>query len=324
MRRYKKFKKGKGYLAKFTSWSDIQSGTSANTVVQFRVGGSDIKRRLGSMFGAFKYYKIVGSKITCIPASTLPGDPAQLSYNAGDPAIDFRDQLNVGLVRFTNGEPVPYMDKLMSTDASTARKAYYALMMDGRWSKFSLQKGFKRFTKPCLYDDGLNVKYPLPNATTEVWGGDGTYGQYFNTGLMQGSNADHSEKVIGLSSAQHTVFANAFGDFAIHRFQSGKKTRLGWLPTDDVIINGTGDLIKGMAIVPDIPTMTFVLPINYKTTYAFRIVETTYVRFAGLKYENVGESDGSDGYLADSGIYGLPSATPGVNLPGPRLGDGSQ
>lgn len=324
MRRYKKFRNGKGYLAKFTSWSDIQSGTSANTVVQFRIGGDDIKRRLGSLFGAFKYYKIVGSKITCIPASTLPGDPAQLSYNAGEPAIDFRDQLNVGLVRFTNGEPVPYMENLMSADNTIARKAYYALMMDNRWSKFSLQKGFKRFTKPCLYDDGMNIKYPLPNTIAESFSGDNGYWQGFAGDLGDTVDSKKSVAVTGLNSAQMTAFANMFGDFAAHRFQSGKKTRLGWLPTDDVAINSAGNFVRGMAVVPDIPTMTFVLPINYKTTYAFRVVETTYVRFAGLKYENVGDSDGSNGLLPDSCVYAPPSASIGTGLPSIRLGDGSQ
>lgn len=315
MRRYRR--SNKGYTAKFMTWFDTSSSVSYNTVFRFTVGGREVKARLGSMFGAFKYYKILGHRITCIPAATLPGDPAQLSYTAGEYGIDFRDQLNVGLVRFTNGEPFPNMDALKSADADTAEKAYYALMMDPRWSKFGLQKGFKRFCKPMLYDDGLNVKYPIPDQISE------SYWDSSNPVVDVGQKTIDGSKVPAVLDIPGSDMSKFFGVNAFHRFQSGRKQLLGWLPTDDMLLTGPIGWQAGSAIIPDCQTLTVVLPKAFKTKFAFRFVITTYVKFAGLKYENVGESSGSSGLIPDVGVYAPLDDEPSNSLPPLYLGDGS-
>ena len=56
------------------------------------------------MIAQFRRYKYLGANIALVPAQTLPLDPLQVSYDAGDQLADPRDILNPILHKHYSGE----------------------------------------------------------------------------------------------------------------------------------------------------------------------------------------------------------------------------
>jgi len=108
-------------------------------------------------FLQYKKYKYLGMKMTFIPASTLPADPLQISYEAGETTIDPRDMVNPILHKSYHGEALKddWMQSHMgssidvnqfgfetpNTDASSFN-FYYQSLQDPSWKKAHVQRGF--------------------------------------------------------------------------------------------------------------------------------------------------------------------------------------
>ncbi|QCH00639.1 Cap [Bovismacovirus bovas3] len=152
---------------KFQTFVDLATSTTSMQVIQWSVGGNEVIRRCKHLFGAFKYFKLGKISIKLVPASTLPVDPLGLSYDVDDPqTVDPVDQMNLGLVRITNGEDV--FTNVSALTAEQADRAYKTMLLDPRWSKFQLQSGFRRSAYPMYWQVGQLSQDKWPGTTVNI------------------------------------------------------------------------------------------------------------------------------------------------------------
>jgi len=116
-------------LCKFTTWFDVNTSTANPTVLGVTMDGEEIANRLYNFFLSFKYYKMVGVKLTMVPAASLPADPGHISIVAGANVTDPRDILNPGTFRVLNGEP-------FVLNPAVDDESYNYALADNRWKKF--------------------------------------------------------------------------------------------------------------------------------------------------------------------------------------------
>lgn len=170
---------------------DLQTSVGKGTVLKVHTPtGNNVKRHLFGHFLQYKRYKYVGAKVTLIPASTLPADPLQLSYDAGDSNIDPRDMVNPILWKHYHGETMttdvlprdeldnysvadmaePYVGGSSLSEYNYGQfgdagvpidKVYPRALMDNSFRKAGIQQGFSTFVKPFVY----NVTSPVQLAT---------------------------------------------------------------------------------------------------------------------------------------------------------------
>lgn len=262
---------------RFQSFVDISTSAQSMQVIQWAVGGADVINRCRHLFGAYKYFKLGKISIKMVPASTLPVDPQGLSYAADDPmTVDPRDQMNPGLVRITNGEDV--FTNVSGLNADAQMQLYNTMMLDPRWSKFMLQSGFRRSAYPMYWQVGQLSQDKYPGSTVNI-----PYLKDDGSGIS----------VAGATVAERSVYQQGVkasteaGSSARGLFQTGRRGRLGFLPTDyyQQIANATGakqDLF-GVNNIPQVSVVTCVLPKAYKTIYYYRVFITEEVIFAGLR-----------------------------------------
>ena len=262
---------------RFQSFVDISTSAQSMQVIQWAVGGADVVNRCRHLFPAYKYFKLGKISVKMVPASTLPVDPQGLSYAADDPqTVDPRDQMNPGLVRITNGEDIFTNVSALSADAQI--QTYNAMMLDPRWSKFMLQSGFRRSAYPMYWQVGQLSQDKYPGSTTNV--------PYLNN---EGDAFNINGNTVIAREVAQTLWKTSteVGSSARGLFQTGRRGRLGFLPTDfyQDIVNSTGGKVTkyGVNNVPEVKVITCVLPKAYKTIYYYRVFITEEVIFAGLR-----------------------------------------
>lgn len=122
----------------------------------------------------FKKYRYYGSKIMMIPVATLPADPLQVSYDAGEPTIDPRDMVNPILHKIYRGEALvddcaaqvagsrySGVDQQIynsSTAPTVGEDQYYATLQDPSWKKAHVQRGFRSRGIPLVRKLASNVQ----------------------------------------------------------------------------------------------------------------------------------------------------------------------
>lgn len=133
----------------------------------------------------FRKMRYAGCKIALVPASTLPADPLQVSYEAGEPTIDPRDMMNPILWRYYHGDIDAFDGSSFNAvvnegDAPLAINSgglfesdyadsgagvidntyfqYYLALMDDHWQKAGVQQGFTAFAKALVYDMASNFQ----------------------------------------------------------------------------------------------------------------------------------------------------------------------
>lgn len=269
---------------KFQSFFDVQTNTSSMQVLQWSVGGAEVIQRCSHLFGAYKFFKLGKISVKFQPISTLPVDPQGLSYDVDDPlTVDPRDQANLGLVRITNGEDV-FTNVSMLT-AQQQEQAYYSMMLDPRWSKFSLQSGFRRSAYPLYWQIGQLHQDVWPGSTINVplQTANGVL-----TELPTGTNA--TQLIYGGSgySFQTKIREDSsiVGSSARGMFQVGHRGRLGFLPTDyyqEYLSANGGKIAYGANNVPEVSVITAILPKAFKTVYYYRVYVTEEVIFSGIR-----------------------------------------
>lgn len=185
---------------------DLSTDVNKGTVLKIHApGGNNVKRHLAGFFMQYKQFKYHGCKVTLVPASTLPADPLQLGYEAGEPTIDPRDMVNPILYRWYHGEAMltdqltyvekdpinagdtsPYQDQdyigssvdqqdyfqMVGNPAGAPEYPYsdaiYAnCLMDPSFKKAGIQAGFSTFCRPYCYNLVTNQQY-LPNRRVNV------------------------------------------------------------------------------------------------------------------------------------------------------------
>nr|QBP37096.1 capsid protein [Porcine associated porprismacovirus]QBP37134.1 capsid protein [Porcine associated porprismacovirus] len=241
---------------KFTQFFDISSSSTGFTKFTVTAGGDYVKARCLPQFACYKYYKLGPVSVKLVPASTLPVDPTGLSYEAGESTVDPRDMFNPGLVRITNGEQIGELGDMNN---------YYATLLDPRWFKFQLQQGFSRYAKPLVYNIG-----EIGNEVAPFIGAHNYTSSGLNR-LVRQTNGTFS----AVTDVEKQILADKFSPI-----QTGR-VRLGWLPTDCNIRDGTSsgtniDWPDRLTYVPEIDVITFILPKAFKTKFYYRVfIEST-------------------------------------------------
>lgn len=273
---------------KFQHFVDIATSASSMQIINFNVGGRDVINRCAHLFNAYRYFKLGKISVKFVPASTLPVDPLGLSYSDSDPlTVDPRDQLNCGLVRITNGEDL--MTDLTGVSATDQEQMYNAMLLDPHWYKFSLQAGFKRTARPLYWQVGQVHSDIFPGAVTNVPAPrtDNTPG--VRTEALAPNQPDVSTSA-GYTSVEFYRKAGESSNLGL--FQTGHRGRLGYLPTDAYQYIYAYDKVNSTDIsgqypfvhpVPQIRTITCVLPKMHKTIYYYRVYITEEVFFSGLR-----------------------------------------
>lgn len=274
---------------KFQSFMDISTNDTSMQIITVSAGGPEIMKRLAPQFGAYKYYKIGNIAVKLVPASTLPVDPTGLSYEAGEPGVDPRDQLTPGMMRITNGEDI--FEDLTGVSDTVQHAIYNNMLLDPRWFKWMLQSGVKRHATPRywqigqLHQDkwpGAVMNYPKLNSSRD--------------GVLGTENVMYSH-IDGAANPGSAVFD---GSSPYGLFQTGHRGVLGWLPTDslETVRAGSNPSASAdfplLASPPEVEVMKIILPKAYKTRYYYRmfITETVYfkepiVNF-GITFTNAG------------------------------------
>lgn len=167
---------------------DLQTSVGKGTVLKVHTPtGNNVKRHLFGHFLQYKRYKYLGAKVSLVPASTLPADPLQLSYEAGDQNIDPRDMVNPILWKHYHGETMttdvlhvqdqldysqdgmvdPYVAGYSIGEANYSQfgtsgvaidKVYPRALMDTSFRKAGVQTGFSTFVKPFVYNVTSNIQ----------------------------------------------------------------------------------------------------------------------------------------------------------------------
>nr|CRY97146.1 hypothetical protein [uncultured prokaryote] len=178
--------------ASISEMYDLSTTVNEGTVLKIHTPiGNNVKRHLLGFFLQYKKFRYIGAKVTLVPASTLPADPLQLSYAAGEATIDPRDMVNPILWRHYHGEamlsdPLPkeeqpaygnlgdlalngeYLGSSVTEQnylsGGTIDTVYPQCLMDPSFRKAGVQAGFSTFVKPFVYKLATNAQI-LPNQT---------------------------------------------------------------------------------------------------------------------------------------------------------------
>lgn len=268
-RRYKrKYSGTRAIKMKFQSFMDINTSDQSMQIITVSAGGPEVLRRLAPQFSAYKYYRLGSVSVKLVPASTLPVDPTGLSYEAGEPGVDPRDQLTPGLMRITNGEDI--FENIAGMDDVTQHDLYNNMLLDPRWFKWMLQAGVKRYATPRYWMLGMFHQDRFPGMDVNLPKVDMATGKVIGTNHLE-------EKSNGTSGALiQTMVAGSSGNGL---FQTGHSGRLGWLPTDGLVRVGDVDTPL-IASPPEVEIFKILLPKAYKTKYYYRmfITETVYFK----------------------------------------------
>lgn len=267
-RRYKRRYSGtRAIKMKFQSFMDIATSPDSMQIITISAGGKTVLERLSPQFAAYKYYRMGSVSVKLVPASTLPVDPTGLSYEAGEPGVDPRDQLTPGLMRITNGEDI--FEDITGLDDTTQHGIYNNMLLDPRWFKWMLQSGVKRYATPRFWQIGQLHQDKWPGAIVNLPSMD-------SEGNVVGTDVYFHRSVQDVGEAVQGHGGSAPEGF----FQTGHNGRLGWLPTDDYQRISNDGRLPFIASPPEVEVMKIILPKAYKTKYYYRmfITETVYFK----------------------------------------------
>jgi hypothetical protein len=271
--------------------------------------GNTPVRRLSGFFSQFRKFRYKGCSVQVVPAATLPADPLQVGFEAGENTIDMRDMLNPILFHGTHGEslqiawnnifvnpnrydsyPNPnyngYIEgaafdatdlEFGNTTLSTIETQYYQAITDRSWRKFGIQSTFK-----------------LPFMSPRVWKASTIYPILQNGGLEEGS-MNTGPNYAGGTLPLGSIFDSGNGkglsqeiDEAQHvldqKWMSSGTTPLGWLPTVTFpnVKSSTQVTPAPATVLPKIFMGILVLPPSYLQELYFRVIVTHYYEFKGF------------------------------------------
>lgn len=251
-------------------------------------------RYLTGFFGQFSKFRYVGAKVSFIPAATLPADPLQVSYEAGEPTIDPRDLLNPILHKGIHGNALgnlleEYRQVLASGTSLELQKTatanymslYYQCLTDPSFRKSNLRQGFQQTLYPLVYSLGTNRQI-MPQHAKSSGGasalpiGDGSaIGVYSNAPLLlTDGQFEYNDETSGVSvrrnlgQGRQDLSDNSIDWITYDEFTT-KPTRLGWLDTLQVVRDNMTDPFSLQLSAeltsknPQDPTSDKVTPVNF-------------------------------------------------------------
>lgn len=310
--------------AKYSEIYDLSTQSGDSTVLKFHTPMSILPQcYLRGFFIQFKKYKYVGTKITMIPAATLPADPLQVSYEAGEPTIDPRDMVNPILHKPYHGEALgddtnaygitqyasfKRTTENQGTTGTPLELAYYATLQDPSWKKSHIQRGFSAYGNPLVRPvasnfqiaaDGAQSDGYLGETTNHDWSGDPdethhvtNLGQYYpNLGqshMVDGGSADRS--IMGgpmdLEKQIAGEIRTGYAENAeFSMFTSGFK-KLGWMDTTKRMFTSLISSTGGQETVDNAMSASILLGKEQSSEYIQRIPKIyTYIAMLPPAYK---------------------------------------
>lgn len=308
--------------AKATYSEVYDFGTKAGQVTVVGIHtptGSKPVTMLNGFFSQFRKFRYAGCKVTIVPAAQLPADPLQVSYEAGELAIDPRDMLNPVMfhgcygdslngalnVAYTNTKSYTNVgfetDSLISVDQpfssgntwiDGAEDAYYAALSDPSWRKYGIQQGMRLpFMSPRVWKSATNMPI-LPASTSDI-GSMGSYdlmlkiSNQLKAAGQAGLDADeiHDGMFFNPALEYVTGFEDANNKLTgSPHWMSAGTTKLGWLPTYmpqqvDANTQVSQILTFQRTVLPKIFMGVLILPPSYKQELYFRMSIQHYFEF---------------------------------------------
>lgn len=272
---------------------------------------------LHGYFEMYRKFKYLGCSIVAVPMPTLPADPLQVSYEAGEVGIDPRDMLNPILHRCIHGDSLgnslenifnldidkEIYDSLDKIDydpeqypdvANQVESMYYAGLVSQQWKKAHVQRGFRRSgIKPMFYQMGTNKQLmPWTDENLKNYVNEGGHMSIGNKDVQirthEGNlgNVDIVEDKNLTSTIQVNYPHDDDGHFTIPQFFAGGLKRLGWLDTlqtgtRSVTVGDVTQLTTGSwwTLLPKLNMYMMILPPSYKVRMSLRIIVKHYYAF---------------------------------------------
>lgn len=276
---------------------------------------------LGGFCKQFKKFRYKGASLSFVPVTTLPADPLQVSYEAGEPTIDPRDLMNPIIHCGMRGQSMGnYLDEIFRFNISgslsaldyvninetedvgnvngTLEEAYYTALSAPNFRKSHVQQGFRKSgLHPMVYEISTNRPLNYAGSTGDETLDIGANAYTFSRSSIgvsspRGSNTD----VYGVSDATFSNFpldvARSFNDDSTKadypQFFTSRCHSLGWLDTlqRDLIQNTEDNKWSSRSVLTSLPKvyMYFVmLPPAYKTEMYFRVVIRHFFEFQGFR-----------------------------------------
>jgi len=159
--------------ASYNEIYDLNTQSGSVTTLKFHAPQGILPQQyLRGFWMQYKKYRYYGSKITMIPVATLPADPLQVSYAAGEPTIDPRDMVNPILHKVYRGEALvddfaatgynySGVDQQIydsGTNPTVGEDQYYATLQDPSWKKSHVQRGFRSRGIPLVRKVASNMQ----------------------------------------------------------------------------------------------------------------------------------------------------------------------
>ena len=265
--------------ASISEMYDLSTTVGKGTVLKIHTPtGNNVKRHLLGYFLQYKKFRYVGAKVTLVPASTLPADPLQLSYEAGEPTIDPRDMVNPILWRHYHGEamltdplartfPEPYgaefnpgTSEIIGTSidrqdytsgAGDINMIYPMCLMDPSFRKAGVQSGFSTFVKPYVYKLATNEQLlPMRSFTTPSTGAEYTWGTNKIEPTIGGTQESYLiDPVLSEDNSKYVP-----DDLKGNVIFTNKLDRLGWMDTvTRTLLTGSKPMLDSSVPGPDAP-----------------------------------------------------------------------
>lgn len=261
----------------------------------------------------FKRFRYKGASVSFVPVATLPADPLQVSYEAGEPTIDPRDLMNPIIHCGMRGESMGnYLDEIFHLNISDRLNAldvanvendtilgdleriYYTALSSPMFKKSHPQTGFRKAgLHPMVYGLTTNRPFNYAQNGTDSYPTAGIIasGKVYGTGANSEFNvisSTNSVNNIGFQSqfAPPTLVNNdpvyssvgVVGQFFTNKLQS-----LGWLDTIQNYTNADKETFALLTGLPKVYMYFVMLPPAYKTEMYFRVVIRHFFEFSGFR-----------------------------------------
>lgn len=293
--------------AKYSEIIDIQTNNNGVTCIGIHTptGGAPLRMLFG-FYRQFRKFRYRGCQVRIQPTSTLPADPAGISYSAGDRLIDPREMINPILFHGCHGESmnealdIAYKgtgispstvltefpasedfrgDELGSDEFQQGDFLYYSALSDRGFRKFLPQVGGKLpFLKPLVWKLGADRPI-LPHACQP------NSGQITNlTGGMSANPSSESSGGDGVCIQE--ILPRIDGtQLPVNLMTTGVRP-LGWLPTYQLWTAGPDGGDSSVAApacysyLPKIFMGMIILAPSYRVEQYYRLYIDHYFEFS--------------------------------------------
>lgn len=264
--------------------------------------GSLPRVMLNGFFGQFRKFRYTGCKVTLVPASTLPADPLQVSFEAGENTVDMRDMLNPILFHGTHGDTLAgalniiFKDQAHTYSGESAtddevtftldpnlEHTYYSALTDRTWKKYPVQSTAQLPSmRPLVWKTATN--HPIVPTVHKQYGEAGSDGETIGRVFVP----ELTMTEYGTDDAYHNM-----------HFMSTGVTSLGWLPTNQFFpVGGSSPNINTgtPTTLPKVFMGILMFPPSYLQELYFRMVITHYFEFRDFMGASFRGGVGSDAY----------------------------